>query len=205
MSRDADGNYFLSQEEAEYKPNYPHTFGPPSGQPPYSDTPGAEVARQGVRDFQRDKKRRVSETERLAERGLGGEHHVIYHRWPEDIDLDVSSIKGFLKTCALFDLMVMARGTRVGVTPELYAATNKEHAYEEKKPGYEVDCVFLTATNGNDFAVNASWEGKDLLIATLYGPRMRETGIKMIDKITTLNSTIARIFTPTIEEDKTDA
>lgn len=77
---------------------------------------------------------------------------------PNDADLNIPSLKSFLRKVESYGLTVRVIATRVWVEPTFYLSKSADHAVgETKKEGYEQECVFVTATNLTDFGVTAAW------------------------------------------------
>jgi|GEM_PF-5253814 len=77
---------------------------------------------------------------------------------PERFDLSAPSIKRFLKLAHSHDLVVRVQSTITYVEPTYYASKTRAHNVGElKAEGYEMTCVFITATNLSDFAAHAVW------------------------------------------------
>jgi hypothetical protein len=136
---------------------------------------------------------------RAEDDNLGGESFYLSDVDPSTVDLmEIASVKSFLNLVMKHDLVVRVRVTRVFVTPTYYAAASKANSPKSyakgdvKKPSQEMQCIFITATNLDDFAVQAVWEGTTFKSATIGGPRSGHYPEKMFKQSTKTMKEITR-------------
>ena len=110
---------------------------------------------------------------------------------PEDADLTAASIIKFRKLADAHGLTIIVHASRVKVADEMYSRSNKKQ-HGVKKPGYEMECVFITATNLLDFAVQAAWYGGEFKGARVGGKRSGHRPELYVPKSTATMEEIAR-------------
>lgn len=68
----------------------------------------------------------------------------------------------FMKLAESLGLIVVVRATSAYVEPTFYLSKSKAHSVGDlKSEGRDMECVFITATNGEDFAAHTVWyDGK---------------------------------------------
>jgi len=93
-----------------------------------------------------------------------------------EVDLSMTSYKRFLKLADEFSLIFQTRAVRVYVAPTYYADAKRRN--EVKTEEIERDNVFVTITNGEDFAISIAWFGGKFQNAYMAGPRARYSASK---------------------------
>lgn len=194
-----DKRSLWDQEMADYKPSYPHTYGPPSERAEHAKAPEAEAARNSVRDF-----KSVWRTEHgVVEIELDEEGQIIEPEEappaqqivalvdPADADLTAASMVKFRKLADSYGLLTIVHVTKVRVADEMYAASSKQKG-QVKKPGYDMECVFITITNLLDFAAQASWSAGEFKGARIGGKRSGHRPEMYIPKSTATMEEIAQ-------------
>lgn len=121
------------------------------------------------------------------------EEFVLGYLNPAEADLEVSSIRLFLKLVRSLGLLVKVTATRSYTGPVYYKSKSRTHNKGDVwKPGFERECVFVTATNGFDFAVQAAWYGGQFESAMVGGKRSGHRPAAMFTQITKLTQEVKR-------------
>ena len=129
------------------------------------------------------------------EESVDGESFYIGEIDPSTVDLTkIASVKRFLVAAAKHDLTVKVQVTQVFVSPVFFATNSKKGPAkgDVKKPSQEIECIFITATNLDDFAVQASWQDGQFKTALVGGPRSGHHPPKLFKQITKMMEEIAR-------------
>lgn len=91
---------------------------------------------------------------------------------PESANLDIPSVKRFLKLGEKHGLITRVQANRVYVVPTYYAVKSKTHNVGDlKSEGREIEAVIITLTNLHDFGVHARWYGGTFDHAFIGGQR----------------------------------
>lgn len=112
---------------------------------------------------------------------------------PDEADLTASSIRKFLKLFENTDLTVSVHPTIAFTEASYYLSKSKDYNVGDlKADSKEMACVFITATNLFDFAVQATWYDGKFDSAFVGGQRSGHRPAKMFTLITKLTEEINR-------------
>lgn len=112
---------------------------------------------------------------------------------PADADLSATSIVKFLKLADDHGLTVHVRYTRSYSESTYYLSKSKTHSVGElKEEGREVDWVFITITNQDDFGAAAVWKGGTFDSCFIGGKRSGHRPEKLFTQSTKMMEEIKR-------------
>ncbi len=115
---------------------------------------------------------------------------------PESANLEIASVKRFLKLAERHSLIVRVQAHRLYVLPTYYLAKSKAHNVGDlKSEGKEIEAVFVTITNLHDFGVHARWYGGTFDHAFIGGQRTGHRPKAMFKQITKAIEEIERCLT----------
>ncbi len=133
------------------------------------------------------------------EESSGGKTWLLGSLDPATVDLTkATSIKRFLSLVQKYNLTIKVQVTEVFVGPTYYASNSKQDSPSPyvkgdiKKPSHVQQCIFITATDLDAFAVQATWYNGLFKGAFIGGPRSGHNPAKMFKQITKMMEEITR-------------